>query len=70
MTYHMALPNIPSSDAHRVTDGGNVKKQKQIKGWTFYLALVAAAFLVHTCAVESTLQGAPAGVAAHWSRQV
>ncbi len=66
----MALPNILSSDAHRVTDGVNVNKQKQSKGWMLYLLLVAAAFLAHACAVESALQEASAFEAAHSARRV
>jgi hypothetical protein len=36
-----------------------VNKSKHIKGWIAYLALVAAAFFAHACAVESDLQAEP-----------
>ncbi|AEI76530.1 hypothetical protein CNE_1c11750 [Cupriavidus necator N-1] len=36
-----------------------MNKPKQIKGWIFYLTLVAAAFAVHACAVESDLRADP-----------
>ncbi|WP_439685080.1 hypothetical protein [Cupriavidus oxalaticus] len=41
-----------------------MNKPKQLKGWILYLALVAAAFLAHACAVESDLQVAPATASA------
>ncbi|SCU73534.1 conserved hypothetical protein [Cupriavidus necator] len=45
-------------DAARVNDGGNVNTPKQLKGWILYLALVAAAFFAHACAVELDEQSA------------
>lgn len=36
-----------------------MNKPKPLKGWILYLALVAAAFFAHACAVESDMQAEP-----------